>query len=163
MLRLVDTKDAAGIATIYNRYVATSIATFEEERVSAQTMSGRIAESMSTEYPWFVSEIDGRIEGYANAGVWKSRSAYRFTVEVTVYLAESSLGMGLGSSLYKRLFQELRTRGVHTAIGVIALPNAASIALHEKFGMEKVAHFSEVGFKMGRWIDVGYWQVMFDN
>ncbi len=155
--------DARRIADIYNYYVESTTATFEEEPVSTDVMSARISDSLSADLPWIVCEIDGSVIGYANAGVWKGRSAYRFTVEVTIYLGQSALGQGLGHSLYERLFRDLRGRGVHTAIGVIALPNTASVALHEKFGMQKAAHFREVGYKMNQWIDVGYWQVVFDE
>ena len=83
---------------------------------------------------------------------------YRFSVEVTVYVAPGHAGRGIGSTLYGELFPMLKTLGIRAVIGGIALPNEASVALHEKFGMRKVAHFGEVGFKFDRWIDVGYWQ-----
>ncbi len=94
----------------------------------------------------------------AYAVLWKARSAYRFSVEITVYVAPGMAGRGIGSMLYSHLFAALQPLGVHAVIGGIALPNEASIALHEKFGMEKVAHFQQVGFKFNRWIDVGYWE-----
>ena len=161
--RSVTTADATSIAHIYNYYVESSTATFEEAPVGSSEMSARISASLGADLPWVVCEIDGAVVGYANAGIWKARSAYRFTFEVSVYLDSSVLGKGLGNSLYERLFQTLKSRGAHTAIGVIALPNAASVALHEKFGMQKAAHFREVGYKMNQWIDVGYWQVVFDE
>ena len=89
----------------------------------------------------------------------KGRCAYRYSAEVTVYLDAAVVGQGLGTQLYTALFDSLRRSGCHVAIGGIALPNAASVALHEKFAMQKVAHFGEVGFKFGRWVDVGYWQL----
>jgi len=92
------------------------------------------------------------------ASKWHGRSAYRFSTEITVYLAPAHVGRGIGSQLYARLFPILRDRGIHAVIGGIALPNEASVALHEKFGLEKVAHFKEVGYKFDRWIDVGSWQ-----
>ena len=88
------------------------------------------------------------------------RAAYRFSTEVTVYLDHEHVGKGVGSQLYAALFPQLRAQGVHAVLGGIALPNAASVALHERCGLEKVAHLREVGFKFGRWIDVGYWQRM---
>lgn len=101
---------------------------------------------------------DGDVIGYAYASKWKGRCAYRFAVETSVYVDSSARGAGVGTVLYEALFAALRGRGIHAAIGGIALPNEASIALHERFGMKKVAHFEQVGFKFGRWIDVGYWQ-----
>jgi phosphinothricin acetyltransferase len=108
--------------------------------------------------PWLVAEDDGRAVGYAYATQWKSRSAYRFAVEITVYLARDHDRRGIGSRLYEELFRLLEAHGIHAVIGGIALPNAASVALHEKFGMKKVAHFVDVGFKFDRWIDVAYWE-----
>lgn len=157
-IRAATAADAAGIAGIYNYYVTGTIVTFEEEAVSSSEMALRIAEVTSESLPWLVIELAGQVLGYAYASKWKGRCAYRFSSEVTVYLAQDQLGRGLGSRLYSEVFLLLRERGMHAAIGGIALPNLASVALHEKFGMAKVAHFKEVGFKFGRWIDVGYWQ-----
>ena len=104
--------------------------------------------------------VVGTALGYAYASKWKGRCAYRFAVETTVYLDAPAHGRGLGRRLYERLLAALRESGMHVAIGGIALPNPASIALHEKLGFRKVGQFEEVGFKLGRWVDVGYWQVM---
>jgi L-amino acid N-acyltransferase YncA len=158
MIRSATPGDGDAVATIYNHYVANTIVTFEEEPVSAGQMAGRIADAHDQALPWLVLEEVGSIVGYAYASQWKARSAYRYAVEVTVYLAPDAAGRGFGTQLYAALFAQLRSRSIHTAIGGIALPNPASIALHEKFGMTKVAHFAEVGFKLGQWIDVGYWQ-----
>jgi phosphinothricin acetyltransferase len=150
--------DADSIARIYNHYILNTIITFEEQAVSAQEMAERIAEVTSASLPWLVAEDDGRIVGYAYASKWKGRCAYRFSVESTVYLDPDCVGKGYGTRLYESLFASLRECGMHVVIGGIALPNPASIALHEKLGMKKVAHFGEVGFKFDKWIDVGYWQ-----
>jgi len=151
-------EDAAAIVGIYNHYVTNTVVTFEEQPVAADDMASRIRDVSASALPWIVAEDEGRIAGYAYATKWKARSAYRFAVETTVYLADGLGRKGLGSQLYGELFRLLKERGIHTAIGGIALPNDASIALHEKFGMRKVAHFTEVGFKFGRWVDVAYWQ-----
>lgn len=98
--------------------------------------------------------------GYCYASKWKGRCAYRYSVESTVYLSPDATGKGIGSKLYGTLLAELRQRQFHTVIGGIALPNPASVALHEKLGFEKVAQFRQVGNKFGRWIDVGYWQLL---
>ena len=162
MFRPVEHRDAEDIARIYNHYVRFSTITFEEEEASVANVSHRISVSLDSDIPWLVCESEGRVTGYANAGVWKARSAYRFTVEVSIYLDQSVTGQGVGTQLYRALFDELRARSYHSAIGVIALPNPASITLHEKMGMKKVAHFKEVGYKFDKWIDVGYWQVILD-
>jgi phosphinothricin acetyltransferase len=110
--------------------------------------------------PWLLWEEEGAVRGYAHASKWKGRCAYRHSAEVTVYLHPAFTGRGIGSKLYEALLADLRERGFHTAIGGIALPNPSSIALHERFGFRKVAHFDEVGWNFGGWIDVGYWQLL---
>lgn len=157
-IRAATSADAAGVADIYNHYVEHTVVTFEEVPVPAAEFAQRIDDVLSAAFPFLVAEEAGRLVGYAYATAWKQRSAYRFSTEVTVYLAPTELGRGIGTDLYAALFPLLEARGVHAAMGGIALPNEASVALHEKFGMRKVAHFAEVGFKFGRWIDVGYWQ-----
>lgn len=150
--------DADAIAAIYNRYIATSIATFEEEAVAGDEMRARMATVAGAGLPWLVAEDGGRVTGYAYATKWRGRPAYRFSCEITVYLAEDTLGQGIGTALYGALFELLEAQGLHLVIGGIALPNEASVALHERFGMTKVAHFHEVGFKFGRWVDVAFWE-----
>jgi phosphinothricin acetyltransferase len=157
-IRAAEPADAAGIAAIYNHFVAHTVVTFEEEAVSADEIARRMDDVRSASLPWLVAEQAGRIVGYAYGSKWRARSAYRFSSEVTVYLGPDEGGRGIGSMLYTELFQLLRERGIHVVIGGIALPNDASVKLHEKFGMKKVAHFAEVGFKFGKWVDVGFWE-----
>jgi phosphinothricin acetyltransferase len=150
--------DAGPIAAIYNHYVAHTIVTFEEDLVSEGEMARRIEEVRAVPLPWLVAHEGGRVAGYAYATRWRARWGYRFSTEVTVYLDPAMAGRGIGSTLYGGLFPLLEAQGLHAIVGAIALPNPASVALHERFGMRQVAHFSEVGFKLGRWVDVGYWQ-----
>ena len=157
-IRAAAPADAPGIANIYNHYIAETIVTFEEELVSAAEIARRIEDVRSASLPWLVAEQAGRIAGYAYATRWRDRPGYRWSAEVTVYLAPAEAGRGIGSALYAALFPILQARGIHAVMGGIALPNEASVALHEKFGMLKVAHFNEAGFKLDRWVDVGYWQ-----
>jgi phosphinothricin acetyltransferase len=110
--------------------------------------------------PWLVAERDGRILGYAYAGRFFDRSGYRFCVMSTIYVDDKAQRSGIGFSLYTDLLNRLRQQSIHSAVGIIALPNPASIALHEKCGFKKAGHITEAGFKFGRWIDVGYWQVL---
>lgn len=105
-----------------------------------------------------VCEVNDYIVGYAYATKWKERAAYKNSVEVTVYLDHTQSGGGYGKALYAKLLESLVNMGCHVVLGGIALPNEASVGLHEYFGFKKVAHFSEVGFKLNRWVDVGYWQ-----
>jgi L-amino acid N-acyltransferase YncA len=159
MIRSATTEDATRIAEIYNHYVLHSTITFEEQAVPVDEMRQRIAEIVDG-LPWLVWLEESVVQGFAYASKWKGRSAYRYSAESTVYLAKDSMGKGIGSRLYQALLAELRERRFHTVIGGIALPNAASVALHEKLGFEKVSQFREVGWKFNRWIDVGYWQLI---
>lgn len=158
MIRDAKPDDSEAIADIYNYYINNTIVTFETESVSSNEMSQRISETLSHDLPYLVYEESDEVIGYAYASPWKGRCAYRYSVEVTVYLAHNSAGKGLGTQLYQALFARLKSQGYHTAIGGISLPNPASVGLHEKMGMEKVVHFKEVGFKFDQWVDVGYWQ-----
>lgn len=158
MIREVTNEDAPEICEIYNHYVLETAITFEETPVHIDEMSKRIRET-TAKFPWLVWCANGHLLGYCYASQWKERPAYRHSVEVTVYLRVGTLRNRIGTQLYEALISELQQRSIHVAIGGIALPNPASIALHEKFGFEKIAHFKEVGFKFGRWIDVGYWQL----
>jgi L-amino acid N-acyltransferase YncA len=109
--------------------------------------------------PWLIWEEDGKVRGFAHASKWKGRCAYRYSLESTVYLDPAAIGKGIGSQLYQLRLAELRQRGMHTVLAGISLPNEASVALHERFGFQKVAHFKEVGRKFEKWIDLGYWQL----
>jgi phosphinothricin acetyltransferase len=160
LLRPAGAADAASICAIYNHYVTTTTISFEEEAVGEAEMAGRIADVGAARLPWLVIEVDGQVAGYAYATKWRARPAYRYSVESTVYLHRDWTGHGLGRRLYAALLDELRARGLHLVIGGIALPNEASVALHESMGFRKIAQFSEVGLKFGRWIDVGYWELL---
>ncbi|WP_251359442.1 arsinothricin resistance N-acetyltransferase ArsN1 family B [Kangiella sp. TOML190] len=158
MIRTASVTDAQTIAKIYNHYIKTSIITFETKPVPSQDMANRIEETLTQQLPYLVIEEENKIVGYAYASKWKGRCAYRFSVEATVYLAPNVTGKGYGTRLYQQLFEELESLNYHAVIAGISLPNPTSIALHENMGMQKVAHFKQVGFKFERWIDVGYWQ-----
>lgn len=158
MIRAATESDAQTITDIYNYYIENTVATFEEQPISKSDILERIQKVTGFSLPWLVAEDNGVVIGYAYAGKWNVRSAYRHTVESTVYLSHSSVSKGWGTRLYTTLFGLLRKKSIHVVIGGITLPNPASVALHEKFGMKQVAHFPEVGFKFGKWLDVGYWQ-----
>lgn len=158
MIRAITPRDIPALCVIYNHYIVDTVVSFEEVPVTAAEFAARIAHVREAGLPWLVAEKSGEVVGYAYASAWKERSAYRFCAEVSVYLAPAHTGNGWGTRLYTALFAELARTPVRMVIGGIALPNAASVALHEKFGMKQVSHFFEVGYKFGRWIDVGYWQ-----
>ncbi|MEO0802470.1 MAG: N-acetyltransferase family protein [Cyanobacteria bacterium J06642_2] len=157
MIRSAEFSDVAAIASIYNHYIENTVVTFEETPVSSAEIRARLETIKDFDFPWLVAEEEGRVIGYAYAARWKERIAYRYSAEVTIYLSPDSTSKGLGTQLYRSLFNSIR-KDVHVLIGVITLPNPASVAIHEKFGMIKVAHFQEVGYKFGQWLDVGCWQ-----
>jgi phosphinothricin acetyltransferase len=150
--------DAAAIAAIYNHYVATTPISMETDPVADEEMARRIAEVQGGALPWLVLLDEGRVLGYAYASKWRARPGYRHAVESSVYVDHGQRGRGLGLALYRALLARLEGR-FHAIIGGIALPNAASIALHERLGFRQVACFPEVGHKFGAWVDVGYWQL----
>jgi phosphinothricin acetyltransferase len=157
-IRPADSADAPAIAAIYNPYITDSCITFEEVPVTPADITERMQQVQQQGLPYLVACRDGQVMGYCYATPWRVRSAYRFSVEVTVYLAGDAHGQGIGTALYQALLAQLTAAGYHLAIGGITLPNDKSVALHEKLGFSQVAHFSEVGFKQGAWRDVGYWQ-----
>lgn len=155
--------DAEGMTRIYNHYVVNTTVSFETSPVRPADLLERVRKVERSELPWTVAEDSGEIVGYAYAVPWHERRAYRRTCEITVYVSPDRAGEGWGTRLYEALFARLEARKIHSVLGVIALPNEGSIALHEKFGMRKVGHFAEMGFKLGRWVDVGYWQRIFPH
>lgn len=159
MIRPATPEDATQICDIYNYYVRETVVTFEEIPVPAAEMAQRI-EDISRRLPWLVWEEEGTILGYAYAGPWKARTAYRHSVEASIYLPPHATGRGIGSSLYRALIADVRGRGIHAVIGGAALPNPASVALHERLGFEKIGRFRQVGFKFGKWVDVAYWELL---
>lgn len=148
--------DIAAICEIYNHFIAHDLCTFEEAPVDVQEMSRRVND-VQQQYPWLVCEKADEIVGYAYATAWRSRSAYRHSAEVSVYVKTGEEGQGIGKKLYEVLLPMLSGQ-CRALMGGITLPNAASVKLHEYFGFEKVAHFKEVGYKFDQWVDVGYWQ-----
>ena len=159
MIREATEFDAPAITNIYNYYVEHSGATMEYEKVDSSFYVSKIKKTQDSGHFWLVAEEDGEIIGYAYSGTWNPREGYRFTCEVSIYISSKVITKGWGTKLYAALFNKLREAGMLVIIAVITLPNEPSIALHEKFGMERVAYFPKMGIKFDRWLDVGYWQV----
>ena len=157
-VRPASLEDAAAVAALYNHYVHTSVATFEVEAVDASAFAQRMDRVAQHGLPWLVVDSGQGVSGYAYSTPWRARAAYAASAESTVYVDDAARGKGVGRALYDALFEELRARSMHVVIAGISLPNAASVALHERMGMHKVAHFEQVGRKFDRWVDVGYWQ-----
>ncbi|MEO0400519.1 MAG: arsinothricin resistance N-acetyltransferase ArsN1 family B [Pseudomonadota bacterium] len=162
-IRDAEAGDAAAIADIYNHYIANTRISFEEKTLAPLGMASRLKATQANGLPWLVAQADDRVIGYAYADKWRERHAYRYVVEVSVYLGPDHFRKGFGARLYEALFDQLKSLGYHAVLACIALPNPASVALHEKLGMQKCAHFNEVGYKFGEWVDVGYWQGVLKN
>lgn len=160
VVRDANAADAAALCSIYNHYIEHSTVSFELEPLDERAMSERI-DAYTPALPWLIACHGSEVIGYAFAAPWKPRAAYRYTVESSVYLAPEWQGHGLGRPLYRELLEQLRGLGLHSVIGSIALPNDASVHLHESLGFVHVGRLSEAGFKFGRWIDMGYWQRKF--
>lgn len=165
MIRPATPADADAIASLYNHYIHHTLITFEEDPVDGAEIAKRMRKVADAGWPWLVAFDPKRgdaVVGWAYAGRWRERASYRHSVETSVYLADGASGQGWGSRLYEALLPLVREGGARAVMGGIALPNEPSVALHEKFGFEKVAHFKDVGRKFDQWIDVGYWERVLD-
>ena len=148
-------RDAAAVAAIYRVAVETTIASFEEVAPTADEMAGRMR-TVLARTPWLVFEDGGDVRGYAYAAPHQDRAGYRWSVNISVYVAAGHRGEGLGRALYDELLPVLRRQGFVNAYAGIALPNPASVALHEGIGMRRTALYERVGFKFGAWHDVAW-------
>ncbi|MEN3322483.1 N-acetyltransferase family protein [Mariniflexile soesokkakense] len=158
MIRPITIQDAQQIVDIYNYYVINSIVTLDLVSFSAQEFEDKI-KTISNDFPFIVYEENNEVLGYAYANTFRTKPAYKNTVELTVYIKHTELGKRIGKKLYSELLFQLKNKNYHVVIGGLTLPNDASVKLHENFGFEKVAHFKEVGYKFGKWHDVGFWQL----
>jgi L-amino acid N-acyltransferase YncA len=150
--------DAEAIAAIYAPFVTDTVVSFEDVPPTADEMAARI-ERLTSTHPWLVADDGGEVLGYAYACPHRERAAYRWTAEVTVYVDPRRHRRGAGKALYAALFEQLAERGYRVALAVIALPNDASVGLHEACGFKLVGVYRRIGFKFDRWWDVGWWQL----
>jgi phosphinothricin acetyltransferase len=158
VIRLATTSDAAAIAAIYAPFCTTSTITFETVALSPDAMAERIRK-IGEHYPWLVMDVEGEIAGYAYAAPYHERAAFRWTVVVSVYVDERFRRRGIARKLYLALFGILKVQGFVQAIAGITLPNEPSVQLHESLGFYQVGMYPHVGFKLGAWRDVGWWQL----
>jgi L-amino acid N-acyltransferase YncA len=157
-IRTARPDDAEAIHAIYAPIVTSTVISFELEVPTVDEMRQRIATTLER-LPWLVSEDEhGELDGYVYASKHRERAAYQWSVDVTAYVREDRRGRGVGKRLYLTLFDELEKLGYHQAFAGIALPNTASIALHESVGFEHLGIYRNVGYKLGAWHDVGWWQ-----
>ena len=157
VIRDATPEDAAQIAAIYAPVVRDTVISFETSPPADTEIAQRITETLKT-YPWLVAASGDIITGYAYASQHRTRAAYRWSVDVTVYMHPDFHRRGIASALYQRLFAILAGQNYHAAFAGITLPNAGSVGLHESLGFEPVGIYREVGFKMGGWRDVGWWR-----
>ena len=148
--------DLAAFAGILRWSVEEGWANFGERAASEDDLRA-LWEERREVFPYFVGEMDGTVVAAAWASPWKAKEGYAWTAEVSVYVLPEGQGRGLARGLYERLFEVLERQGYRMLIAGVALPNDASVGLHESFGMVKAAHFERNGFKKGAWRDVGYW------
>ncbi len=158
IIRLATERDAEEIAAIYAPYVTDSIISFESEPPGADEMRQRI-EATQKRFPWLVCERRGRVLGYAYAGAHGTREAYRWSVDVSVYVHGEAHRTGMGRALYTSLFAALRLQGFYNAYAGATLPNPGSVGLHEAMGFRRVGVYRGVGYKMGAWHDVVWWHL----
>ena len=157
--RIATVDDAAEIADVYAPNVRDTATSFETEAPDAAELAQRI-ERIGSHYPWLAASSDGRVIGYAYACENRSRRAYRWSVDTAVYLDVSAQRKGIGRELYRRLFALLEAQGYVNAFAGITLPNAASVGLHESMGFALIGVYRRVGYKLGAWHDVGWWQLV---
>jgi L-amino acid N-acyltransferase YncA len=151
-------RDAAPCASIYAPHVEASPTSFEERPPNVDELAERIRRTTRT-HPWLVAEVDGAVVAYAYACPHRARPAYRWAVDVSVYVVDGHQGAGIGRRLYEELLERLRAQRFRTACAGITLPNQASVALHERLGFVAVGAFRDIGWKAGAWRDVGWWQL----
>jgi len=150
-------RDAAACAAIYRPYVTDTAVSFQETPPSAADFEEHI-ERTSQVYPWLVLEDGGRVVGFAYASRHRERAAYRWAVDVAIYIDDSHQGRGAGRRLYEALLELLGRQGLRIACAGIALPNDASVGLHRALGFEYVGTYRAIGWKAGAWHDVGWWR-----
>lgn len=158
LIRLAGERDAGAIAEIYRPAVESAAISFETVPPGRDEMARRIAHTLLS-YPWLVCEIDGAVAGYAYATRHRVRVAYRWSVDTSVYVDGRYQHRGIGKGLYASLLAILSAQGYVNAYAGIALPNAASVALHESVGFKPIGVYRRVGYKLGRWHDVGWWEL----
>ena len=156
--RIASQDDAEAIAAVYRPYVEDSRISFEDVAPDAAEMAGRIAGNVPGLHPWLVAEEHRRVLGYAASSPFRTRRAYRWCVETSIYLTPEACGRGIGRALLTQLLDRLQSQGFVSAIGAITLPNDPSVRLHEALGFTHAGTYRGVGFKFGEWIDVGLWQ-----
>ena len=158
IIRIATPEDAAGILDIYAPYISNTSFTFETDIPSMEEFAARI-KSYLINWPWLVAETNGKITSYAYASRHRERTAYQWSVESSVYIHDDFQMAGLGRVLYTTLFEILKRQGFNNMYAVINLPNDKSVAFHERLGFQYFATYEKVGYKLGKWKNVGWWRL----
>ncbi len=158
IIRIATPEDAAGILDIYAPYISNTSFTFETDIPSIEEFAARI-KAYLINWPWLVAETNGKITGYAYASIHRERTAYQWSVESSVYIHDDFQMGGLGRVLYTTLFEILKRQGFNNMYAVINLPNDKSVAFHERLGFQYFATYEKVGYKLGKWKNVGWWRL----
>ncbi len=151
-------RDAAACAVVYAPSVTEGVASLEERAPEPPELADRIR-IMSRDFPWLVAEIDDQVAGYAYASRHHERASYRWSADVTVYVGAAHQRRGVGRRLYRPLLELLTRQGFYEACAGITLPNEASVRLHESLGFGAIGVYRNIGFKLGSWRSVGWWQL----
>jgi len=159
VIRVATGEDAQGVQEIYAPIVRDTVISFELDPPSVAEMRQRILDTLA-HWPWLVCEREGQVIGYAYAGKYRVRAAYQWSVDVSVYIHERARRRGVGRALYSALFPILVLQGFYNAQAGVTLPNAASVRLHEAMGFQPIGVYRKIGYKMGAWHDVGWWQLV---
>lgn len=159
VIRLATDNDAEQIQAIYSPVVSDTAISFELEPPSVPEMRQRIMKTLAR-LPWLVCEQDGEIRGYAYASLHRTRAAYQWSIDVSVYVHENARRTGVGRAVYGSLCKLLAMQGFYNAYAGITLPNPASVGFHESMGFQPVGVYRAVGYKLGKWHDVGWWQLV---
>jgi phosphinothricin acetyltransferase len=161
-IRKVEVTDAPRLRDIYNHYIASTVMTFETETLSEEQVVERI-KKYTPLYPWYVAEVDGSVIGYAYASEFIERSAYKYTSEITIFIDKDYTRGGCGKLLFSKLIEDMKELKYAALMSIIAAPNSPSVRLHKTFGFEKVGHLKKAGYKLGRWVDVEYWELLLQD
>ena len=162
IIRVATTDDSESILRIYAPYIENTSYTFETEVPTVDSFKERISSYLQT-WPWLVCEVDGVIAGYAYAGKHRERVAYQWSTESSVYIHDGYQRLGVGRALYTALINILKLQGFRNLYAVINLPNDKSVSFHENLAFEYFATYENVGYKLGRWKNVGWWQLQLND
>jgi phosphinothricin acetyltransferase len=159
VIRLATANDAPAVNGIYAPIVRDTVISFELQPPSVAEMQQRIVDTL-LRWPWLVCEHEGEVLGYTYAGKYRVRAAYQWSVDVSVYIHERARRRGIGRALYSALLKCLVLQGFYNAQAGITLPNVGSVSLHESMGFRTIGVYRKIGYKLGAWHDVGWWQLV---